>query len=126
MSRPETIYVRSSDASMLERLIASASERDAAAAAALDEELARATVVADDALPPQTVALDSKVRFQDEKTGQVREVTLVVPSKAALDEGRISILSPMGSALIGLGVDDHIDWMLPGGKVRHIRVLEVA
>jgi regulator of nucleoside diphosphate kinase len=127
MSRPEIIHLRTSDARILERLIEGAGDgRDAAGAALLDEELARATIVSDDALPPQTVALDSRVRFQNEETGQVREVTLVVPSKVAPDEGRISVLSPVGSALIGLSVDDDIDWPLPGGKVRRLRVLEVA
>jgi regulator of nucleoside diphosphate kinase len=127
MSRPEIIYLRTSDAETLERLIQGVSDgRDAPGAALLDEELARATIVPDDALPPQTVALDSRVRFQDENTGQVREVTLVVPSKVSPEEGRISVLSPIGSALIGLSVHDDIDWPVPGGKLRRLRVLDVA
>jgi regulator of nucleoside diphosphate kinase len=126
MSRPEVIYLRTTDANLLQDLVARANERDAAGAALLDEELARATIVADDALPPRTVALDSRVRFEDATSGQVREVTLVVPSKVSAEEGRISVLSPIGSALIGLSVDDNIDWPLPGGKVRRWRVLEVA
>jgi regulator of nucleoside diphosphate kinase len=124
MARPETIYLRTSDASLLESIVAAAGERDAAGAALLDEELERATIVEDDALPPKTVALDSRVRFRDE-TGAVREVTLVVPSKVEIEEGKVSVLSPVGSALIGLGVDDDIDWPMPGGKVRRWRVLDV-
>jgi regulator of nucleoside diphosphate kinase len=92
----------------------------------LDEELSRATIVPDDALPPQTVALDSRVRFQDDSTGRVREVTLVVPSKVSPDQGLISVLSPVGSALIGLSVHDDIDWPLPDGRLRRLRVLDVA
>ena len=126
MSRPEIIYLRASDAETLGRLIQGAEDgRDAAGAALLDEELSRAKIVPDDALPPQTVALDSRVRFQEETTGRVREVTLVVPWKVSPEDGRISVLSPVGSALIGLTVHDDIDWPLPGGKMR-LRVLEVA
>jgi regulator of nucleoside diphosphate kinase len=109
---------------MLESIVAAASDRDAASAALLDEELERATIVADDALPPKTVALDSRVHIRDE-TGQLRHVTLVVPAKVSHSQGKLSVLSPIGSALIGLGVDDDIDWPLPGGKVRRWRVLDV-
>jgi regulator of nucleoside diphosphate kinase len=127
MFRPETIYLRRTDADTLERLIETTGfTRDGSALSLLDEELARATIVADDALPPGAVALDSRVRFGDLETGEQREVTLVVPSKAALNEGRISVLSAVGSALIGLSVGDNIDWPMPGGRVRRLRVLEVA
>ena len=127
MSRPNVIYLRASDANAIEDLIASAiGGRDNAYAARLDEELARATVVPDDDLPPGTVALDSRVRFRDEATGRVRDVTLVLPSRATASEGRISVLSPVGSALIGLGVHDHIEWPFPGGKRSRLRVLDVA
>jgi regulator of nucleoside diphosphate kinase len=123
----ENIYLRASDARALEGLIERAvGGRDAASAVRLDEELARATVVPDDALPPGTVALDSRVRFRDERTGRVRDVTLVLPARATADEGRISVLSPIGSALIGLAVHDHIEWPLPGGKVSRLCVLDVG
>lgn len=126
MTRPERIYLRASDAEALEKLINGAGDgRDAAGAELLDEELARATIVADDELPPRTVALDSRVRFQAIPSEEVREVTLVVPAKASPDQGRISVLSPVGSALIGLRAGDDIDWPLPGGRMRRLRVLEV-
>jgi regulator of nucleoside diphosphate kinase len=127
MFRPQTIHLRRSDAETLERLIESSGfSRDGSALAMLDEELARATIVADDALPSGAVALDSRVQFCDLQTGEQREVTLVVPSKVAPAEGKISVLSPVGSALIGLSVGDDIDWPIPGGKVRRLRVLAVS
>ena len=127
MFRPETIYLRRTDADTLERLIETTGfTRDGSAVSLLDEELARATIVADDALPASAVALDSRVRFRDLETGEQRELTLVVPSKAALNEGRISVLSAVGSALIGLSVGDDIDWPMPGGRVRRLRVLDVS
>jgi regulator of nucleoside diphosphate kinase len=127
MPHPTIIYLRASDLRALEGLIERAGDgRDAASAERLEDELARATVVPDDALPPGRVALESRVRFRDEATGRVRDVTLVMPSQATLAEGRISVLSPVGSALIGLGVQDRIEWPLPGGKVGKLRVLDVA
>jgi regulator of nucleoside diphosphate kinase len=127
MPRPTVIYLRASDVRAIEGLIERAGEgRDAASAERLEDELARATVVPDDALPPGRVALESRVRFRDEATGRVRDVTLVMPSRATAAEGRISVLSPVGSALIGLGVQDRIEWPLPGGKVGKLCVLEVA
>lgn len=127
MSRPVTIYVRASDHERLERLIQSTTAgRDAECAALLDEELERATIVPDDALPPGTVALDSRVRFRDETTGRVRDITLVLPARAAASDGHVSVLSPIGSALLGLSTHDRIDWPLPGGKLSRLRVLDVS
>lgn len=125
--RPDTIHLRRSDADTLARLIESTGlGRDSGSIALLDEELARATIVPDDALPNGSVALDSKVVFCDLQTDEKREVTLVVPSKADSEHGFISVLSPVGSALIGLRIGDVIDWPLPGGRVKRLRVLEVS
>jgi len=127
MSRPEFIQLRRSDADALTRLVESAAlSRDSQSSELLDEELGRARIVADDALPPGVVALDSRVKFEDLQTGEQREVVLVLPWKAASSQGRISVLSPVGSALIGLRVGDDIDWPLPGGRQRRIRVLDVS
>ena len=125
MSRPDVLYLRASDHLALEALIQNTGGRDADSAARLDEELARATIVPDHALPRGTVALDSRVRFRDQNTGRVRDVTLVLPADATAADGRISVLSPIGSALIGLSIHDRIDWPLPGGKLGRLQVLEV-
>lgn len=127
MSRPETIYLRQSDAQTISRLIESTGvSRDASSVALLDEELSRAIIVADNALPTGAVALDSQVRFRDMQSGEQKEITLVVPSKATTEQGRISVLSPVGSALIGLRVGDTIDWPIPGGRTRRLQVLAVS
>jgi regulator of nucleoside diphosphate kinase len=126
MSAADVLYVRASDLRALEGLIQQAAKgRDADFAARLDEELARATVVPDHALPRGVVALDSRVRFRDETTGRVRDITLVLPARATASEGRVSVLSPIGSALIGLGIHDRIEWPLPGGRVSRLQVLAV-
>jgi regulator of nucleoside diphosphate kinase len=127
MSRSSVIHLRRSDADTLTRLVESAAwSRDSRSAELLDEELGRARVVADDALPASSVALDSRVRFQDLQTGEQREITLVLPWKVDSAQGRISVLSPVGSALIGLSVGDDIDWPLPSGRLRRMRVLAVS
>lgn len=125
MSRPEVIYLRRSDAETLTRLVDAAGSRDLDTLDLLNEEIDRAQVVPDHELPPGTVALNSSVRFVDDESGEEREVVLVIPSRASPGQGRISVLSPVGSALIGLSVGDSIDWPLPSGKVRHLRVLAV-
>jgi len=126
MSRPASIYLSSTDARAIEGLIERASGgRDDDHAQRLAEELARATIVADGALPANTVALDTRVRFRNEASGRVRDIVLVLPSQASIGEGRISVLSPIGSALIGLRVHDGIDWPLPNGTITRLRVLGV-
>lgn len=127
MSRPAFIYLRRSDAETLTRLIESAGlSRDSHSAELLDEELGRARVVPDDALPPSAVAIGSRVRYVDLQTGEQREIVLVLPWKAATTQARISVLSPVGSALIGLRVGDEIDWPLPSRKSCRLRVLAVS
>ena len=126
MSRPASIYLSSTDARAIQGLIERASGgRDEDHATRLAEELARATIVEDGALPPQTVALDTRVRFRNESSGRVRDIVLVLPAQASVADGRISVLSPIGSALIGLRVHDDIDWPLPSGTVTRLRVLDV-
>lgn len=126
MLRPDTIILRHSDAETIEQLVEAVGVGpEGSTTSLLDEELTRATIVADNALPEGAVALGSRVRFRDD-TGKEREITLVVPSQAALNEGRISVLSPVGSALIGLSVADEIDWPMPGGQLRRLRVLAVS
>ena len=126
MSRPASIFLSSTDARVIQGLIEHASGgRDEGDADRLAEELARATIVEDHVLPANTVALDTRVRFRNEANGTVRDVVLVLPAHASVGDGRISVLSPIGSALIGLRVHDGIDWPLPNGRVTRLRVLDV-
>lgn len=96
--------------------------RLADAAADLEDELARATVVEPHSIPPDIVRMGSKVRFRFVDTDEAREVTLVYPGEASVDEGRISVLAPIGTALIGLRVGQRISWSTPEGA----RVIEVV
>ncbi|MDY0069458.1 MAG: nucleoside diphosphate kinase regulator [Porticoccaceae bacterium] len=117
-----TIIVAESDYQRLSSLIDSA---QSAAAEALDAELSRAEIVADPLLPPDTVAMGSTVTFRDQDSGEQTTVTLVYPREADVDRMRISVLSPVGSALIGLGIGGAIDWPVPGGRQRRLEVIAV-
>jgi regulator of nucleoside diphosphate kinase len=92
----------------------------------LADELARAHVVSQHSVPPDVVTMHSVVSFRDEETGVEREMALVYPNNANISEGRLSVLAPMGTALLGLTVGQTIEWPVPEGKTRSIRVLAVA
>jgi len=66
-----------------------------------------------------------EVEFRDEKTGKVQNVTLVYPEDADISQRKISILTPVGTALIGLRTGDSISWKTPNGEVRRLTVLSV-
>ena len=93
--------------------------------AKLEGELARAMVVPRDEIPRDVVTMNSRVVFENETTGERREVTLVYPGDADIDAGKISVLVPVGTALLGLRVGQSIDWELPSGERHRYRVIEV-
>jgi regulator of nucleoside diphosphate kinase len=69
--------------------------------------------------------MGSQVEFRDDTTGQVRSVTLVYPHEADLAAGKISVLTPIGAALIGLSASQSIEWQAPSGGWRSLTVLKV-
>ena len=81
--------------------------------------------VPSDQIPPHVVTMNSRVRFKDESSGTELTVTLVYPGDADASTGRISILAPVGSALIGLSVGDTIEWQLPNGRTKTLRIVEL-
>lgn len=91
----------------------------------LQEELSRAAIVSSDELPADAVSMNSKVVFKDADAGSEMEVTLVYPHEANIESNKISILAPLGSALIGLRVGQSIDWPMPNGKQKTLKVLSV-
>ncbi len=91
----------------------------------LEEELSRAQVVPNDELPKDVVSMNSQVVFQDLDTKKESVVTLVFPQDAKVEENKISVLAPIGSALIGLKVGQTIQWPLPNGKHRNLVVVSI-
>jgi regulator of nucleoside diphosphate kinase len=116
------IIITESDYERLSRLI---DNNPSPAAAALAEEIERAEIVTDDALPADVVPMNATVSFEDLDTGATRTVRLVYPRDADVSQMRISVLSLVGSALIGLAIGGTIEWPLAGGKRAHLRVTAI-
>lgn len=92
----------------------------------LEGELARAHIVEKEQLPANVVAMNSKVTFIDLDTEKEQTVILSFPHEANIEQNRISVLAPIGAALIGLSVGQTIDWPISEQKMRRIRVTQVA
>lgn len=97
---------------------------DSASARFLREEITRADIAPDDVAPGKVVRMGSRVKFVDHADERVHYATLVFPDDAR-DGHCVSILSPVGSALIGLGPGQSIHWVEQGGE-RSLAVLEVS
>lgn len=123
MSTTPTITITRLDLQRLERLLDSLDEFGPGAAA-LQAELDRAEVVGLDEVPAGLVTMNSRVHCREESSGKDYHLTLVYPQDAG-GEGTVSILAPVGSALLGLSVGQHIDWPAPGGKQLKLTLLAV-
>ncbi len=91
---------------------------------ALEHELERAVVVHKYAFPPHTVAMNSKVSVQELASKKSFELTIVAPLQANASKRMISVLSPLGTALIGFRKGEEVEWRMPGG-MRKFLILEV-
>lgn len=123
MSRNPRILISRSDFDSLQRLLEQHGDgRDASLVDRLDQELARAAVA--EQLPPGVVAMNSTVVFEEEETGTRRQIKLCYPKQARAEAGCISVLAPIGSALLGLSEGQRIEWEVPGGR-RRLLIIEV-
>jgi regulator of nucleoside diphosphate kinase len=89
----------------------------------LEGELARARIVPAALLPHDVIHMGARVQYEDTTTGVRRVISIVYPSEADARTGRVSVLAPIGSALIGLRVGDVIDWELPNRRHTRLRVV---
>jgi len=90
------------------------------------DELHRADIVPPDWMPQGIVAMNSYVEFRNDCTGSIRRVQLVYPYSANISQGRISVLSPVGAALIGLAEGQTIGWDTRNGQSRQLTVLRAG
>jgi regulator of nucleoside diphosphate kinase len=97
---------------------------DAAHLRELRDELERAHIVASSDIPPGVITMNSVATVLDLASGTRREVTLVYPHEAEPSRGRISVLAPLGTALLGYRTGDEVEWLMPGGR-RRLRVEDV-
>ncbi len=126
MNARPPITVSTLDAERLERLLDAMPDVAVPGKAELFEELDRAKLVAPQDVPPTVVTMNSTVRFRVESSPEEFELTLVYP-KDVDDSGRkLSVLAPVGSALLGLAQGDEIVWPRPGGGELKVRIVEVV
>lgn len=124
MSRP-TIIINELDAERIDRLLEQPAFASLPVAAALNDELDRAQMCTPQDMPADVVTMNSQVKFRDLATGEVRTRTLVYPANMTDSSTQLSVLAPVGAALIGLRTGDAIHWELPGGTATHLEVLEL-
>jgi len=121
------IYITSFDHVRLTAIVNSLTLRegpDRVHLAELKKELERAVIVEPEKMPPDVVTMNSKVMVRDIQTGKESEYTLVFPHAADITKNMISILAPVGTALLGYKAGDTIKWQVPAGT-RVLKVLSV-
>lgn len=119
------IIIGETDYNRLVGLASDAPEKAAVVADELMAELERAKVVATGKVPANVVQMGSNVEFKS-NDGHQRRVTLVYPGEADIAEGKISIMTPIGAALIGLSAGQSISWTARDGKAHELSVLSVG
>lgn len=91
----------------------------------LEREIERGAVVRPEEIPADVVTMNSTVRVSDCEDGTASVYTIVFPGNADYERGRISILAPLGIALLGYRVGDTVDWNMPG-RTRKLRIDEIV
>ena len=126
--RTSSIYVTEPDYHRLSALIETTRERngvDREYINKLEAELDRAEIVDPKHIPADVITMRSKVRLKDLVTGEANNYSLVFPTEADFSEGKISILAPIGTAILGYKLGDIIEWPVPSG-LRRIKVDEIV
>jgi regulator of nucleoside diphosphate kinase len=119
-----SIHITNQDLLRLRRVISSAARTSALDRQHLDvlsAELDRAVIIDGDDIPPDVIRMGTHVRVRNSTSQQTEDYTLVYPWEADVHLNLLSVLAPLGTALLGYREGDEIDWRLPGG-VRELRV----
>lgn len=124
MSKFPAITVSGLDYDRLMSLLDSVANQNLPSAEALEKELDRAEVVDPDKIPANIITMNSTAIVSD-NSGNKRRLTLVYPKDANFDEGKISILAPVGVAILGLSVGQSINWPLPNGEKTKLKVVAI-
>lgn len=119
------LYLTEQDMRRLRELTQAITSADSTHQLALSDELERVEIVSREAIPPNVVTMNSKVIYEDLETGSQQEVTVVFPEDADPARNKVSVLAPLGAALIGLSTGQEISWPVPNGKALRLRVIEV-
>lgn len=124
MSNFPAITVSGLDYDRLMSLLDSVANQNLPSAEALEMELDRAEVIDPDKMPANIITMNSTAIVSD-NSGNKRRLTLVYPRDANFEEGKISILAPVGVAILGLSVGQSIDWALPNGENIKLKVIAI-
>ncbi len=114
----KTIFLTSTDYDRLSTLVTELPFK-------FKEELKGAVIFHPSAIPPNTVTLNSRVVLRDLKSGEIEDWIVTMPQHADIMENRISILAPIGIAILGYSEGDEIEWDTPGG-IRKLRIEKVV
>jgi regulator of nucleoside diphosphate kinase len=121
------IFVTEDDARKLRTLLVGVRERsvrDREHLRQLDDELDRARLVPASEIPADVVTMNSELALRDLDTGEEMVFRVVFPSEANADQQRISVLAPLGTAVLGYRAGDAIEWVVPG-RTRRLRIESV-
>jgi regulator of nucleoside diphosphate kinase len=123
------IFITAFDMKRLKELLSAAGmqkafSKDKEYLKALEQELQLANVVAPKNIPNDVITMNSKVRLTDLTTGEDLTYSLVFPADADIAQNKISVLAPVGTAMIGYRVGDVIEWQVPAG-IRRLKVEEI-
>lgn len=126
MYKNPNITVSSIDLARLEKMIDMLDEKHGAEIDDLVAELDRAEIVAAEDMPDNIVTMNSTVRFRVTSSNKEFSLTLVYPQNHNGEVGQISVLAPVGSALLGLTEGDEIEWPKPGGGQLTVKIVAVV
>lgn len=126
MSVKPKITVSSTDLQRIEKLLDQLPANAFPGRIALEDELNRADVLDPHNIPPNVVTMNSVVRFRVSSSQEEFCLTLVYPKDMDSSESKISILAPVGSALLGLAEGDEIEWPNPGGQMLRVQIVEIV
>ena len=121
MRNHRQIVITREDRERLERLFASdfaTAFSDKPYLKSLRGELDVATTVAPDEIPSDVVTMNSIVRLRQTRSKVVETYTLVYPHEADIAKGKLSVLAPIGTAILGYRVGDRVEWQVPSGTIQ--------
>jgi regulator of nucleoside diphosphate kinase len=127
--KPRRICISTFDRERLEELLAEAlafGHHDRSDLEELATELERARAVKPDRVPSGLVTMNSRIVLRDLDTGDEKSYSLVFPSEADIGRGAISVLAPIGTAVLGYAEGDELEWPLPSGKNKRMRIEKVT
>jgi len=124
MKTKRTIYITRYDRQRLEDQLVELDKESRKDLQSLEVELNRAKIVDSKEVPPDVVTMNSRLMYRDLEDDSEEQVTLVFPSDADINRKKMSVFSPLGTALLGYAEGDTLEWQVPGGR-RKIRIEKI-